>query len=152
VNKQGVLDGVQFPTVTVAQGEQSETLRRLVWWFWHDLRHHFATPLARGHLWSAFGGLEDLRRTCVDLARLREDFTGNTTTYEKVEQTVPAERLEPLRASICPLEREAMLQAARVVVAYYEDLAPGLAQAHGVAYPTALARMMGARLEQLGVG
>lgn len=43
-----------------------------------------------------------------------------------------------------------MLQAARVIVRCYAELAPPLAAAHAIPYPAALARMMSDRLEQVG--
>jgi hypothetical protein len=150
LDKRGILSGVTFPTRDVAPAEQTEELRRTVVWFWHDLQHHFMTPIARGQLWSAYGALDDLRRACVNLARMSEDFTAEAEGYEVVERALPIERLAPLAASCCPLERDAMLQAARVIVRFYEQLAPALAQAHGIAYPAELARMMSARLESLG--
>jgi lincosamide nucleotidyltransferase len=146
LEKRGILAGVAFPPHTVEQSLQVETLRRLISWFWHDLRHHVLTPLARGQLWSAYGGLEDLRRTCVDLARLSENFSAKAEGYEKVEQAVPAERLASLQATVSPLEREAMLRAARALVQVYEVLAPPLAQAHGIPYPADLARMLSDQL------
>ncbi|MGZ3638911.1 MAG: nucleotidyltransferase domain-containing protein [Ktedonobacterales bacterium] len=145
----GILAGARFPSPNVAPAEQVEALRRMINWFWHDLSHHFMTPLARGQLWSAFGGLEDLRRTCVNLARLNERFSAAAEGYEKVEHVLPAERLAPLQETCCPLERECMLQAARVIVTYYESLARPLAHAHALAYPTELARMMVDRLERM---
>jgi hypothetical protein len=107
--------------------------------------------MARGQLWSAYGALDDLRRTCVNLARLEANFGAEAEGYEKVEQAVPAERLAALEASCCPLERDAMLQAARVIARFYEALAPGLAQQHGIPYSAELAQMMFARLEKLSV-
>jgi predicted nucleotidyltransferase len=149
LDKKGVLAGAVFPPYEVAQTEQIETLRRLVSWFWHDLSHHFITTMARGQLWSAYGALEDLRRTCVNLARLRENFQAETEGYEKVEQALPVEQLTPLQATFCPLERDAMLQAALVIVRFYQELAPPLARAHAIPYPADLARVMSDRLEQL---
>src|SRR6266487_1503481 len=131
------------------QAEQIETLRRLINWFWHNLTHHFITPIARGQLWSAYGALEDLRLTCVNLARLRQNFSAKAEGYEKVEQTVPVEQLVPLQTSFCLMERVAMLQAALTIVHFYQELAPPLAQAHGIPYPADLARVMSGRLELL---
>lgn len=113
LDKRGILAGVTFPPFTVDPSLQVETLRRLISWFCHNLRHHVLTPLARGQLWSAYGGMEDLRRTCVDLIRLSEDLGAEAEGYERVEHAVPADRLAPLRATICPPERDAMLQGAR---------------------------------------
>jgi predicted nucleotidyltransferase len=145
----GILAGAHFPPLEVAPAEQTETLRRMIYWFWHDLSHHFMTPMARGQLWSAFGGLEDLRRTCVNLARLSERFSAEAEGYEKVEQVVPNGRLVPLQETCCPLEHERMLQAARVIVRYYETLALPLAHVHGLVYPTELARVVTDRLERM---
>src|SRR5215467_7790041 len=74
LDKQGILERVVFSGHIPTQAEQIETLRKLIYWFWHDLLHHFITPMARGQLWSAYGGLEDMRRTCVNLTRLRQNF------------------------------------------------------------------------------
>ncbi len=149
LDKKGILAGAVFPGYEVAQPEQIETLRRLISWFWHDLSHHFITTMARGQLWSAYGALEDLRRTCVNLARLRENLQAEAEGYEKVEQALPVEQLAPLQATCCPLERGAMLQAALVIVRFYQELAPPLARAHAIPYPADLARVMSDRLEQL---
>ena len=41
-----------------------------------------------------------------------------------------------------------MLQAALVIVRFYQDLAIPLARRYGIAYPTDLEQVMSARLEQ----
>ena len=104
--------------------------------------------MARGQLWSAYGALEDLRRTCVNLARLRQNFRAAAEGYEKVEQALPVEQLSPLQETFCPLEQSAMLQAALVIVRFYRKLALPLAQIHGITYPADLERVMYDRLEQ----
>lgn len=43
---------------------KAEVLRRLVFWFWHDLSH-YTTALACDQLWWAYGALEELVRLCV---------------------------------------------------------------------------------------
>lgn len=149
LDKKGILTNTVFSPPQVALTEQVETLRSTLSWFWHDLCHHFITPLARGQLWSAYGGLQDLRLSCVNLARLRENFLAAPEGYEKVEQAVVEEQLVPLEATCCPRERGAMLQAAFVLVHFYQELAIPLAQAYGIVYPTELERMMYGRLEQL---
>ena len=149
LDKKGILAGAVFPGYEPTQAEQIETLRRLVSWFWHDLSHHFITSLARGQIWSAYGALEDLRLTCVNLARLRQNFQVEIEGYEKVEQALPVEQVAPLHATFCPMERGAMLQAALVIVRFYQELAPPLARAHGITYPIELERVMFDRLEQL---
>ena len=149
LDKKDILSGAVFPWYEPAQDRQIETLRQSIHWFWHDLSHHFITPLARGQFWTAYGALEDLRRTCVNLARLQQNFAMAAEGYEKVEQVLPAEQLSSLQATICPLEQEAMLRAALMLVRFYQELAPSLAQAHEIPYPADLARVMSERLAQL---
>jgi predicted nucleotidyltransferase len=149
LDKTGILAGAVFPWYELAQAEQIETLRHLVYEFWHDLSHHFITALAREQIWSAYGALEDLRLTCVNLARLRQNFQAAAEGYEKVEQAIPVEQLSPLQATFCPLEQGAMLKAALVIVRFYQQLAPPLARAHGITYPADLERVVYDRLEQL---
>jgi len=149
LDKKGILVGIVFSWDQPTQAEQIETLRRMTSWFWHDLSHHFITPMARGELWSAYGAIEDMRLTCVNMARLQQNFSAKAEGYEKVEQTLPVEQLAPLQASFCLMERDDMLQAALTIVRFYQELAPQLAQAHGIPYPTELARVMSSRLELL---
>ncbi len=149
LDKKRILAGAVFPRLEVAQAEQFETLRSSISWFWHNLCHHFITPLARGQMWSAYGGLQDLRLSCVNLARFREDFSESPNGYEKVEQALPIEQLEPLKTTCCPMEQSAMLQAALVIVRFYQELAVPLARTHGITYPADLDRMMSIRLEKL---
>ena len=149
LDKKGLLEGAAFPGYKPTQAEQVETLREMINWFWHNLTHHFITPMARGQLWSAYGALEDLRLTCVNLARLRQNFSAKAEGYEKVEQALPIEQLAPLQASFCLMERDAMLHAALTIVHFYQELTPPLAQAHAIPYPADLARVMTGRLELL---
>ena len=149
LDKTGILAGAVFPWQEAAEADQVEALRRLVSWFWHDLSH-LITALSRGQLWWAYGQLGVLRLSCVNLARLHAHFSAEVEGYDKVDKALPAERLAPLRATCCPLEREAMLQAADVIVRFYREVAPLLAEAHGIPYSEALAQVMAARLEQLG--
>jgi hypothetical protein len=44
-----------------------------------------------------------------------------------------------------------MLQAVYAIVRFYQELAPALAEAHRVAYPARLERVMLDRLRRLGV-
>lgn len=134
-----------------AQAEQIETLRRQVYWFWHDLSH-FITAMGRGHLWWAYGQLEALRLYCVNLARLGQNFSDadvGAEGYFKVEDAIAVRQLAPLRATICPQEPGAMLQAALVIVRFYQALAPQLAHSHGVTYPARLERVITERLREL---
>jgi predicted nucleotidyltransferase len=154
LDKKGLVAGAAPPPRPAAQAEQIETLRRQVYWFWHDLSH-FITAMARGQLWWAYGQLEALRRYAVNLARLRHDFSDagvGEEAYFKVEHALPAEQLAPLQATFCPLEAGAMLQAARAIVHFYREVAPPLARAHGIAYPVDLERVMSGRLQKVTSG
>jgi predicted nucleotidyltransferase len=151
LDKQGLLSGVALSEPELEAAEQIETLRRQVVWFWHDLSH-FTIALARGQLWWAQGQLHALRQYCINLARLRHNFSDpevGSDSYWKLDQALPIEQLWPLRATYGALDRGAMLQAALALVQFYRELAVELAQAHGIAYPAALERVMLERLEQL---
>ena len=152
LDKQGVLAGTVFPEGQPAHAEQVETLRRQIYWFWHELSH-FATAMARGQLWWAHGQLEALRNGCINLARLRHNFADpdvGSEAYFKVDKALPAGLLAPLQPTYCPLEQAAMLQSALAIVGFYQELAVPLAQAHGIAYPAGLERVMLRRLEKIG--
>ena len=151
LDKTGILAGAVFAGYEPTEIEQIETLRRLVTWFWHDLSH-FITAMGRGQLWWAHGQLEALRRYCLNLARLRQNFSDpdvGAEGYFKLEQALPVEQLSALQATYCPLEQGAMVQAALVIVRFYQELAPLLARTHGIAYPAELDHVMSDRLEQV---
>lgn len=150
LDRKGILAGAVFPWFEVEPAEQIETLHRLITWFWHNLSH-FITAMARGQLWWAYGQLEELRRSCLNLARLRENFSDpgvGEEGYYKVEQALTIDQLAPLQTTYCPLEHDAMLQAALVIVRFYRDLARQLARIQDIAYPADLERVMCDRLEQ----
>ena len=148
LDKKGILAGVVFTGRESTHDEQIETLRSQITWFWHDVSH-FITGMSRGHLWWAHGQLEDLRRYCINLVRLRQDLAAEANGYWKVDQAVPVEQLAPLQATFCALEHDAMRKAALVVVRYYQELAHELARTHGIAYPDGVERVMLARMERL---
>lgn len=149
LDKGDILANAVFPEPTVDLEAQRAMIHQQIYWFWHDLSHHFITPLARGELWGAYGCLEEMRRTCVNLARLRHNPAAALDGYEKVEYALPVGQLAPLALTLCSLERGAMIRAAGLIVDFYRELASELAQTHGVTYPTDLDRMMAYRLEQL---
>jgi hypothetical protein len=148
VDRKGLLDGFVFAPHRPDAATQLETLRGQVEWFWHDLSH-FVKAIARDQPWWAYGALEGLRRTCVQLARLRHDFGADPEGFEKVDEALPAALLAPLRDTVCPPDRAAMLRAARAIVAVYQELARPLAQAHGLRYPGEHERVMLERLARL---
>ncbi len=157
LDKKGLLAGVQPGGEVTPAGAGVETLRRQMMWFWHDLSH-FITAVDRNQLWWALGQLEELRRIGVNLARLRHDFNDEEVgddPYFKVDKTLPAEALAPLRATFAPPERAALLAAARVIIEFYREAAIPLAEEHGIRYPAELERLMRgrlARIEELPIG
>ena len=146
VDKEGILEGQVFPSHEPTEEEQRRTLRWLLYWFWRDLSE-LGRALARGRLWTAYGLLEGLRLKCVNLARLKYDFSSAWVVgYEKLEQAADAQDLEALRATFSPLEREAMLQALGHLVGFYLRTAPPLATQQGIAYPADLAAVVTEKL------
>jgi hypothetical protein len=148
VDKAGLLDGFVFPAHRPDAAAQVETVRGQVEWFWHNLSH-FVKAIARGQHWWAYGALEDLRRTCVQLARLRHDVAADPEGFEKIDEALPPALLARLRDTVCPPERAAMLRAAAALVGLYQELARPLTQAHGLRYPTEHERVILARLARL---
>jgi predicted nucleotidyltransferase len=153
LDKQGIVAGDVPSPQEADTAAQTERLRRQVYWFWHDLAH-FITAMARGQLWSGYGQLEILRRYCVNLARLRYNFADEDVgdeSYFKLEKAIPVEQLSFLEATFCPMEREAMLQAALVILSFFREAAAQLAERHGISYPADLERLMVARFEELTI-
>jgi predicted nucleotidyltransferase len=151
LDEKNILAEVVFTGVETDPAEQTEKLRQLVYWFWHELSH-FITALGRDQLWWAYGQLDVLRHYCVKLARFQNNFLdaeAGDEGYFKVEKAIPVEQLAPLRTTFCPMEQGAMLQSTLVMVRYYQGLAMQLAQAHGITYPKTLEQVMVERLEKL---
>jgi hypothetical protein len=153
LDKQNILAGAVFRPAEPDSAGQTETLRRLIYWFWHDFSH-FITAMGRGQLWWAQGQLEIVRRICVNLARLHHNFAdpyAGAEDFFKVEQALPVARLTPLETTFCAMEAAAMLEAGRTILHFYQELAPALARAHGIPYPAALEQVMVERLKKMFV-
>jgi len=150
VDKRGILDGAEFPLPRPDPDERREELRQVLNWFWHDLSH-FVAALGRGELWWACGQLEALRRYCVNLLRIEHGVEAQEEAYEKLEEAVPVSELAALQPTFCPMEREAMLNAALDVVSFFREHAPRIAGAYGSGYPAELERLMCDRLDQLSL-
>jgi len=151
LDKKGILAGEVFPPHIADQVKQIELLRYQIGCFWHDLSH-FIKAMGRRQLWFAYGQIEVLRQICVTLARLRYDFSDPYVAeepYFKIEQALPIEKLSPLQETFCPMDYAAMIQAAQVICRFYQDIAPGLAEAHGLTYQTDLERIMIGQLRKL---
>jgi predicted nucleotidyltransferase len=154
VDKKNLLTGLDWERIEALPSGQTEILRQVVNWFWHDLGH-FIKAMGRGQLWWAQGQLEALRGYCVKLARLQHDFTsdpGNGEPYFKLERVLPVQQLAPLQETFVPMEAKAMLQAAWIILRYFSKNMPPLASAHGMPYPVELERLLTARLGKLSSG
>lgn len=139
------------PHPTPEPAAQTEMLRQQILWFWHDVSH-FTTAMGRGQLWWASGQLDVLRRTCANLARLRHDLSDDEVgddPWFKLDKVLPDEVVAPLRETFAPLERAAMLDAARAAIRFYRERAVTLAEENGIDYPAELDRLMCARMERL---
>ena len=154
VDKKNLTSGVIPREREVDHEEQTEKLRRLIYWFWHELSH-FITALERRQLWWAQGQLGALRLYCINLTRLLNNFSDpdvGEEGYFKIEQAIPVEQLSALKATYCPLEEGAMLESADVIVRFFQDIAIGLATTHGITYPERLDKVMLGRLKKLRNG
>ena len=148
VDKKGLLAGAFFPLLAPSEADQRKTLRCLIYWFWEDVSH-FITSMNRGHLWLAYSYIEQPRRKCVNLAHLAHDFTAEPAGYAKVEEDVPEGQLLALQSTFCPLEPRAMLEAVRVLVEVYRQIARPLAAKYEIDYPAGVERVLSMRLEEL---
>ena len=154
LDKKDILAGQVFPIQVADPAKQTEILRQQLDWFWHELSH-FIKAMARKQLWFAYGQLEVLRQICVNLARLRYNFSdayGGEEPYFKLEQAMPVEQLFPLQTTYCAMEYDLMLQAGNMICDFYRDIAPGLAKAHHLTYQTELEQMMMGQLKELNDG
>lgn len=152
LDKTGILAGVVFPTPSADPVAQTETLRRMSYWFWHDLSH-FIAAVGRGHIGWARGQLDVLRGICVNLARLRRDFSDGDAgdePYEKVDLALPGEDLSTLEATLAPWHGNRCSGPLRL-----SSNSTGMSllrwQTHGIRYPAELERMMSERLHGVTV-
>ena len=151
VDKKNILEGAVFSEREPASADQIEKLRRQIQWFWHELSH-FMTAMQRGQIWWAQGQLEALRAICVNLARLRHNILDSEVgeeAYFKIENVMPVAQLSALKETFCPMEKEELLKAVVAIVRFYREIAPPLAQKHGVHYSRELERVMMDRLQKL---
>ena len=154
LDKANITSGVIPREREVDHEEQTEKLRRLIYWFWHELSH-FITALERRQLWWAQGQLGALRLYCINLTRLLNNFSDRDVGeegYFKMEKAIPVEQLAALKATYCPMEESAMLEAAEVIVRFFQNIATSLAAKHGITYPERLDKVMFERLERLRNG
>lgn len=143
-----VLAGKIFPPGEPDDAARARQLREVLMWFWHDLGH-FTTAIARGQLWWAMGQLEQLRNSCVNLARLEQGGEAEEEPYWKLEAEIATGPLEPLRSTFVPIERDALLGAGRDVLAFFREHGRTAAREAGMQYPEELDGLVGGRLDDL---
>jgi hypothetical protein len=156
LDKKNALAGVTYSSseTPVDAQKQTETLRRNISRFWHEMCH-FITAMGRGQLWWAQGQMESLRSICVALARLENDFSDTEIgeePYFKIEDCMPVEKLATLKTTFPPVERNAMLQSVQVILSFYGETARSLAKTHGIAYPESLESVIRMQLKTLQEG
>ncbi len=148
MDRKGLLAGAGYARLKADPAVQAEELRRVLYWFWHELSH-FIAALGRGHLWWAAGQLETLRGYCINLARIEQNVEIQEEPYEKLDQAISTNELVALQSSFPPMERAPMLRAVLDILAFYRERAPRVAREHGLTYPAELERLMCSRLDVL---
>ncbi len=151
VDKTQILGDAVFLSRGTGPDEQVENLRRLVYWFWHDLSH-LITAIGRDQLWWAHGQLDELRRICIGLARLKNNFSDPDVledVYFKLESVVPPADLVMLESTFCPMDPSDILNAGFTLVRFFQETAVPLAKANGVDYPGNLETVFIRRMESL---
>jgi predicted nucleotidyltransferase len=142
----GILSGLEFPPPKVDPEEQARELRKLLFWFWHDLGH-FAAAIKRGQLWWAAGQLEQLRHYCVRLIRIEQDVEVEDDPYWKLDAAISTDHLDPLRSTFVPIDRDELLRAGREILALFRRQAPIVARTKGLSYPSELDALVGRNLD-----
>jgi predicted nucleotidyltransferase len=137
------------PKAKVGEAAPSaEEVRRLVYAFWHDVEHVATALRRRQPLW-AHGGLEQLRATCLRLARLRAGADReDDEPYWKVDEALDPPVRAALLATIMPPEPAQIRDAALALVRLYQSLAEPMASQHGFEYPSELDALVTERLRR----
>jgi predicted nucleotidyltransferase len=148
LDPQGILAGRVFPEHPPDAEASIRELPRILSWFWHELTH-FTTALGRDELWWAAGQLEALRNLRINLERIHQGAAPDEEPYWKLDRELETARVEPLRATFVPIDRDALLGAGLEVVASFRERGRETALAHGLAYPEELDRLITRHLEDL---
>ncbi|MDP9185110.1 MAG: hypothetical protein M3O29_05530 [Actinomycetota bacterium] len=85
----------------------------------------------------------------MKLARIEQDVIVEDEPYWKLDVEISTGRLDALRSTFVPFERDVMLKSAHDVVTFFRERAPGVARSNGLTYPTDLDRLISGHLDHL---
>lgn len=136
VDKTGLLKEVTFPIERVPVEEQRQNLIEHLKFFWRGFLV-MSQALGRGNLLSAATYLEGVRRRLVSVCRLSVDFQDGGG-HPRLEAILPSHLQEALCDAFPPVEREAMVEAARQMADLFQQVARPLAAQQKIAYPNAI--------------
>lgn len=134
IDKNGLLEEVDFPWQKPTENQQREQCRKHVKWFWRDLSL-FSAAMGRGRTWTAIGYLQSMRLRCIHLFRIMNDPSSWSDGYEKVEDAGDVRDLRHLEKTFTRLESQKMLAAVEILVAFYRGIAIRLTEQHRIPYP-----------------
>lgn len=86
----------------------------------------------------------------MNLVRIERGAFAGEEPYEKLDRTIDPGALSPIAETFVPIERGALLRAARVLVRFYTEKAPDVAEANDATYRLELEELMVKRLNDLG--
>jgi predicted nucleotidyltransferase len=136
VDKTELLKGVEFALERVPVEEQRQNLLGHLKSFWRGFMV-MSQALGRGNLLSAAAYMEGVRRTLVVVCRLSVDFQ-DEGGHPRLEVMLPFHLQEALSDAFPPLEKEAMVRAARRMADLFRTVARPLAAQQAIVYPDAL--------------
>ena len=67
----------------------------------------------------------------MNLERIEQNVEAQDEPYEKLDKVISTDRLAAMRSTFVPMERDAMLRAARDIVSFHRERAPVVAEAYG---------------------
>lgn len=146
VDKIGILDGVSFPLFQATPEEQRAKLAKEVSSFWRYL-NLFAAAVGRGRLVTAATYFSQVRGSLLQACYLAADPEG---VGGPAERLLPSEVLEAYAGTFFPLEREAMLVAARRAADLLKQVVVPLMCSEGVPYPEKLEKVVLGQLGEVG--
>jgi predicted nucleotidyltransferase len=147
LDRRGLLVSIDLPAMQPEPDDLASAARDLLAWFWHDTAH-LVTAAARGHRWWAYGQVEALRGQCANVVRLEAGSPPEDEPYWKVDEGVATAALEPMLATIVPVEMADLVRAGRQLVSFFGEHGRAVAETHGLAYPAQLEELMAKQLDE----